>query len=435
MNPSSPSPAGPRILLGVCGSIAAYKAAELVRLLQAAGARPRVLMTRAAQEFIRPLTLEALSGYQVLTDLFPAQPESSAPRDPDILWESSIEHIQLAQNTELLLIAPATADRIARMAAGRADDLLGAVYLATPAPVLLAPAMNTRMWEHPATRENLELLRRRGVRVIEPESGELACGMEGSGRLAAPAAIAAAALAVLAPRRDWAGKTVLITAGPTREALDSMRFISNRSSGRMGYALAAAALARGARVVLISGPVALPAPAAPAGQLDFIPVHSAREMDAAARQAFAACDLAILAAAVADFQPRQPHAGKLPKPPGDWQLDLTPTPDILAGLGQRKQHQLLIGFAAESGAGSAALERARAKLMAKHADAIVFNDISRSDAGLESDYNQAVWLSPDQSHNLPRASKRELADHILDLARDLKKSAGPARAEPRRVPA
>ncbi len=404
-----------RILLGVSGGIAAYKAAELARLLQQRGACVRVILTRNACRFITPLTFEALTGSPALTRLFTAS--ASSPQNDD--FDSAIEHIRLAQSADLLLIAPATANLIARLANGLADDLLTTVYLATPAPVLLAPAMNTQMWQHPVTQENLERLRRHGVEWLEPESGPLACGLVGPGRLPELETIVERACALAHPRpADLTGETVLVTAGPTREPLDAARYISNRSSGRMGYRLAQAAAERGAQVVLVSGPVSLAPPAGRRGAIQLVPVTTAAEMAAAALAAFERCSLALLAAAVADYRPASASTEKLPKQPGDWALQLEPTPDILAELGRRKRAQFLVGFAAETAAGdeSAARARARAKLRAKQADLIVFNDISRADIGFDRETNAVVLIDEAGDTEIPRAGKLEIAHAILDAA-------------------
>ncbi len=404
-----------RILLGVSGGIAAYKAAELARRLIERGARVRVILTRNACRFISPLTFAALTGSPALTRLFTA----AAPMAGSDDFASSVEHIRLAQSADLLLIAPATANLMARLAHGLADDLLTTVYLATPAPVLLAPAMNSQMWRHPATRENLERLRRHRVEWIEPESGELACGMVGPGRLPSMEAIIARAWARLEGRAaDLAGQTVLITAGPTREPIDAARFISNRSSGRMGYSLAQAAAERGAHVVLISGPVVIDSPVASHGEIELIRVTTAAEMAAAAWSVYEHCDMAVLAAAVADFRPATASTEKLPKLAHDWELKLEPTIDILAEMGRRKRHQFLVGFAAEWAAGdeTSARARARAKLRAKNADLMVYNNISRTDIGFDQESNAIVLIDPEGERALPRASKLEIAHAILDAA-------------------
>ncbi|HET9783784.1 MAG TPA: bifunctional phosphopantothenoylcysteine decarboxylase/phosphopantothenate--cysteine ligase CoaBC [Terriglobales bacterium] len=389
-----------RILLGVSGGIAAYKTAELVRLFRRHGEEVQVVLTRAGARFITPATLAALTGRPVLGSLFARA--------------AAIEHIEVAQAADVAVVAPATAHTLARMAQGLADDYLTTLLLATPAPVVAAPAMNVQMWRHPATQANVELLRRRGVVLVPPEAGELACGMVGEGRMAEPEVIAAAvyeAAGASAPRRDLEGETVLITAGPTREALDPVRFLSNRSSGRMGYALAAAAARRGASVRLISGPTAL---AAPAG-VEPIEVTTAAEMAAAALAGFDACTLAICAAAVADYRPAAPQAEKIKKSAARMQLELVRNPDILDELGRRKKRQLLIGFAAETNA-AGARELARAKRAAKHADLMVLNDVLQPGIGFDADDNAVTLISAAGERDLPRASKAAIADAILDAA-------------------
>jgi len=400
-----------RVLLGISGGIAAYKSAELVRRLQQRGHSVQVILTRAAREFVTPLTLATLSGEPVLEDLFtPPAPTTAAP----------IEHIAVAQAAGVVAVVPATAHTLARMAHGLADDFLTTVLLATPAPVVVAPTMNVQMWRHPATQSNLELLRTRGVTVVPPAAGYLACGMTGEGRMAELDAIvaaidgaSAAAIEVAHAARptDLAGQTVLVTAGPTREALDPVRFLSNRSSGRMGYALAAAAQRRGARVLLISGPTAL----TPPPQVECTHVVSAEEMAAAAEAAFPACTMAVLVAAVADYRPLHLSSEKIKKGDPRPLLELTPTPDILAILGRRKTHQRLIGFAAETDAAQG-LDWARAKLTAKNADLIVFNDVSQPGIGFDADDNAVTLLDEVGERHLDRAPKATIADQILDAA-------------------
>src|ERR1700691_6058987 len=319
-----------KILLGVGGGIAAYKAAELARLLMQQEHEVQVIMTRAAEKFVRPLTFAALTGRKALTDLFAI--------------ESAIEHISVAQDHELLGSAPATADLMAELAHGLADDFLTTLYLAFTGPVVIAPAMNVNMWQHAATQANLETLRRRGHRIVEPDSGYLACGMTGPGRLAEPLEIAEAIAAETRKRRDLEDETILITAGPTQEPIDPVRFLSNRSSGKMGYALAEAATARGARVVLISGPVNL----APPRGVETVPVRTAVEMRDKVFERLAPATIVVKAAAVADFQVANAAGQKIKKTAARISLELDPTPDILAELGRKKGDRLLIGFAAET---------------------------------------------------------------------------------------
>jgi phosphopantothenoylcysteine decarboxylase/phosphopantothenate--cysteine ligase len=396
-----------KVVLGVGGGIAAYKAAELARALQERGASVQVVMTAAAQEFVRPLTFAALTGREVITGMF-------AAGGGDETLSSAVEHIRVAQENDLLVVAPATANLLAKFAHGLADDFLSTLYLAFPGKVLLAPAMNTHMWQHPATVANLEILRRRGNAVVEPEEGALACGMIGPGRLADPEKIAVAAVALASRRRDLEGETVLVTAGPTQEPIDPVRYISNRSSGKMGYALAEAAAARGARVFLIAGPVHLPDPPG----MTVVRVRTAVEMRAAVLERLGEAEIIIKAAAVGDYHLARVPAQKIKKTAARLTLDLDPTPDILAELGQKKGDRLLIGFAAETGN---LLEEARRKLRQKNCDMVVGNLVSQEGIGFESDQNEVVLaLVTGESVPLGKASKRELADRILDEALKLR---------------
>jgi len=388
-----------KIALGVSGGIAAYKAAELVRQLQDRGLRVQVVMTAAAQEFVRPLTFAALSGEKVITDLFGAGAEQ-----PNI--DSAVEHIAVAQSIDALVVAPATADVIAKFAQGIANDFLSTLYLATTAPVVVAPAMNVNMWEHPATRANVETLKQRGVRVVEPDAGYLACGMTGPGRLAANESIVAAVMQALGAAQDLAGETVLITAGPTREAIDPVRYIGNRSSGRMGYALAEAALRRGARVVLISGPTALKPP----GAAEVIAVETAEEMRQAVLSHLADATIVIKAAAVADYKPKQRSQQKI-KRKGALSLELEPTSDILAEVASKRSSQIVVGFAAET---ENVLENARRKLASKSIDAIVVNDVSRKGIGMDSERNAVTIITPAEAIDVPETTKWEVAHRVLD---------------------
>ena len=389
-----------KIILGVGGGIAAYKSAELARLLMQEGHAVQAVMTRAAQEFITPLTFAALTGRKTLTDLFAI--------------ESAIEHIAVAQENELMAIAPATADLVARLAHGLADDFLTTLYLAFTGPVVVAPSMNSNMWLHAATQANLETLRRRGHRIVEPESGYLACGMTGPGRLADPAAIVEAIERESRRRQDFEGETVLITAGPTQEPLDPVRYISNRSSGKMGYALAEAAAARGARVILISGPVHL----APPRGVEVIPVRTAAEMRQKVLDNLAPAGIVVKAAAVADFHLNKVPEQKVKKTAARISLELDPTPDILAELGRKKGDRLLIGFAAET---QNLHQEARRKLESKNCDMIVGNLVGGNETGFESDENEVVLaLSTGDLISLPRAPKREIADRIFDEALKLR---------------
>jgi phosphopantothenoylcysteine decarboxylase/phosphopantothenate--cysteine ligase len=395
-----------KIALGVSGGIAAYKAAEIVRLLQERGVRVQVIMTRAAQEFIRPLTFAALSGEKVITEMFAAENEQ-----PNI--ESAVEHIAVAQSIDALVVAPATADVIARFAQGIASDFLSTLYLATTAPVVVAPAMNVNMWNHPATQQNLETLRRRGVRIVEPGSGYLACGMTGPGRLAENELIVAAAMESLGAAQDLAGETVLISAGPTRERIDPVRYISNRSSGRMGYALAEAALRRGARVLLVSGPSSLTPPSA----AEVARVESADEMREAVLRLLPEATIVIKTAAVSDYRPKEQADQKI-KRSGPLSLELQPTADILGEISRRKQSQIVIGFAAET---QNALENARKKLSSKKLDAIVVNDVSREGIGFDSDRNAVTIITNDEVVDVPETTKWEVAQRVLDQAVRLRK--------------
>lgn len=393
-----------KIALGVTGGVAAYKAAELVRRLQDEGLDVQVVMTRAAQEFITPLTFAALTGKKVITEMFGA--DSSAPANV----ESAIEHMAVAQRIDLLLVAPATADILSKFAHGAADDFLSTLYIATKAPVVVAPAMNVNMWEHPATQENLATLRARGVHVVDPDEGYLACGMTGAGRLAATESIVRKVSDVLGLRKDFAGQTVLITAGPTREDLDPVRFLTNRSSGKMGYALAEAAVRRGARTILVSGPVELDAPAG----VDWVPVRSTEEMRSAVMARAPEATILIMAAAVADYRPAAVHANKIKRSEGRVTLDLEPTADILAEVGRAKGKSILIGFAAET---DRLLENARDKLQRKGADMIVANDVTQEGAGFDIDTNIVTLVLRDgRDVPLPKMTKREVADKILDQA-------------------
>ncbi|HET9839592.1 MAG TPA: bifunctional phosphopantothenoylcysteine decarboxylase/phosphopantothenate--cysteine ligase CoaBC [Candidatus Angelobacter sp.] len=388
-----------KIALGVTGGIAAYKAAELVRLLQDRGIRVQVVMTRAAQEFIRPLTFAALSGEKVITDLFGAGAE-----EPNI--DSAVEHIAVAQSIDALVVAPATADVIAKFAHGEANDFLTTLFLATTAPVVVAPAMNVNMWENAATQSNLQTLKARGVNVVEPDSGYLACGMIGAGRLAANESIVAAVLKALHAEQDLAGETVMITAGGTREPIDPVRYLGNRSSGKMGYALAEAALRRGAKVILISGPTALKPPSA----AETVQVQTAAEMRDAVNAHLDHATIVIKAAAVADFTVRRAAEEKI-KRRGPISLELEPTVDILAEIGAKKGKRIVVGFAAET---NDVLANARKKLESKSLDAIVLNDVSQPGIGFDSERNAVTILTHSGTESVPETSKWEIAHRVLD---------------------
>jgi len=391
-----------RITLGVTGGVAAYKSAELVRRLQTEGHTVQVVMTKAAREFITPLTFAALSGQKVITDLF----ANSDGGDANL--ESAIEHIAVAQRTDLLLVAPATADILAKFARGLADDFLSTLYLASTAPVVVAPAMNVNMWQHPATQENLAALRKRGVRIVEPGEGYLACGMTGPGRLAAQEEILKAVQEVLQAGKDLAGETVLVTAGPTCEDLDPVRFITNRSSGKMGYAVAEAAARRGAKVVLISGPTALDTPEC----VERVDVRTTEGMLRAVETRFAQATIAVFAAAVADYRPAEPATTKIKRTKDELTIRLEPNPDILATVAREKGDRVVVGFAAET---DHVAENARKKLEKKNADLIVANDVTAEGAGFDVDTNIVTIFSRDgRDLPLPRWSKAEVAQRILD---------------------
>ena len=391
-----------RITLGVTGGVAAYKSAELVRRLQTEGHTVQVVMTRAAREFITPLTFAALSGQKVITDLF----TGGESGDPNL--ESAIEHIAVAQRTDLLLVAPATADTLAKFARGLADDFLSTLYLASTAPVVLAPAMNVNMWQHAATQENIATLRKRGVRIVEPGEGYLACGMTGPGRLAAQEEILKAVREIAEAGHDLAGETVLVTAGPTCEDLDPVRFITNRSSGKMGYAVAEAAVQRGAKVILVSGPTALGTPEG----IERVDVRSAEEMLRAVKTRFAKATIAVFAAAVADYRPASASTAKIKRTNEALTIRLEPNPDILATVAKEKAEQVVVGFAAET---DHVAENARKKLDAKNADLMVANDVTAEGAGFDVDTNIVTIFSRDgRDLPLPRLAKAEVAQRILD---------------------
>jgi phosphopantothenoylcysteine decarboxylase/phosphopantothenate--cysteine ligase len=410
--------AGRFIVLGVSGGIAVYKVAELVRLLTALGHRVQVVMTAHAQEFVRPLTFASLTGQKVITELF-----SSSSGEATL--DSAIEHIGVAQKAELLLVAPATANVLAKLANGLADDFLTTMYLAYQGPVVVAPAMNTNMWNHPATRRNLALLRERGARVVEPDEGELACGVVGPGRLAVLENIVAAAEDALHPRRDLAGETVLITAGPTEEPLDPVRFLSNRSSGRMGYALASEAQSRGARVIVVSGRVAIEPPAG----CEIVAAATAEQMHKAVLARLPESTIVIMAAAVADYRPARVETRKIKKQAGNpVAIELEPTTDILKAVGERKGARLLIGFAAET---ENLVANAKAKLEAKNCDLIVANPVGpeAGGAGIDSHENQGwILAATGEKIQLERSSKREMARSILDHALALRPALARTRA-------
>lgn len=372
----------------------------MLRLLQDLGIGVQVIMTRAAQEFVRPLTFAALSGEKVITGMFSASEEQAANID------SAIEHIAVAQSIDALLVAPATADVLAHFAQGIASDFLTTLYLATTAPVIVAPAMNVNMWNHAATQANLEILRRRGVKIVEPGSGYLACGMTGEGRLAENQSILAAVLESLGAAQDLSDETVLITAGPTREKIDPARYLTNRSSGRMGYAVAEAALRRGARVLLVSGPTSVIPPKA----AEITRVESAEQMRDAVLTLLPHATIVIKTAAVSDYRAKSVSQQKM-KRKGPFMLELEPTIDILKEISLRKQSQIVVGFAAET---ENVLENARQKLGDKQLDAIVVNDVSREDIGFDSDRNQVTIITGDEVVDVPETTKWEVAQRVLD---------------------
>ena len=398
-----------RVVLGVGGGIAAYKAAELVRALQQHGHQVCAVMTRAAQEFVQPLTFAALTGQKVITDLF-------AGEDAQDTLSSAVEHIGVAQENDILVVAPATADLLAKFAHGIADDFLSTLYLAFTGQVVLAPAMNTAMWEHPATVANLKLLRERGVSIVDPDDGWLACGTVGAGRLPDPAQIADSVDSFARPRRDLEGETILITAGPTQEPIDPVRYISNRSSGKMGYALASEAARRGAQVILISGPVELAAPR----RVEVLQVRTAKEMYDAVLARLAEATMIIKSAAVADYYLADVPRQKLKKTAMRLSLELDPTPDILAAIGERKGDRLLIGFAAET---QNLIEEARRKMISKKCDMVIANLVNQEDLGFESDRNEVEILTrAGQIVHAGPADKKEIAARILDQVATLRLS-------------
>ncbi len=397
---------GKRILLGVTGSIAAYKAVELLRLLTKRNAEVQVVMTEGATKFVTPLTFETLTRQPVLLDMW------------SLAYSHRIGHIEATQRADLFVVAPATARTIARLALGLADDFLSCIYLASRCPVVVAPAMDRDMFEHPAVQENLKCLRDRGVSIVEPDMGPLASGLVGRGRLAELPEILGVIERMLASRQDLAGQTILVTAGPTREPLDPVRFLSNRSSGKMGYAVAEAAAARGARVTLVSGPTALPVPP----DVDLIRVETAEEMYRAVLAQVERARVVIKAAAVADYRPKQQAERKIKKDQAVPEIVLEATPDILAEIGKRKGSRILVGFAAET---DDLVANARKKLQRKNVDLMVANDVSQPGAGFDVDTNLVRILDATGAvEELPLLSKREVADRLLDRVATLLKAAG-----------
>lgn len=393
-----------RILLGVTGGIAAYKAAELVRLMVKQGLDVHVAMTAHAQEFVRPLTFQALSGNRVWIDTF------------ELTSEHEIGHIKLVEMCDLVVVAPATANLVGKIASGIADDVLTTmVCAASRIPVLLAPSMNVNMYRNPVTQENLRKLKAFGFHILEPAEGDLACGYEGVGRLPEPAVIVEHVLSLLTPK-DLRGETILVTAGPTQEELDPVRFLTNRSSGKMGFAVAKAAYRRGAEVILVSGPSACEAPIG----VSWVPVRSAEEMYHAVLKTYPKATVVVMAAAVSDFRPAKREARKIKKGEGGLRLLLEKTPDILQELGKRKENQILIGFAAET---ESLIENAQAKRVKKNLDLIIVNDVSRSDIGFQSDQNEVKCIRRDgRVQELPLMTKEDLAHKILDQIPALRSS-------------
>ena len=424
------SATSPWVTVGVCGGVAAYKAAELVRTLQNLGADVHVVMTRAAEEFVRPLTFSSLTGHRTIAGMWGGWGEhSSSPTGLDD--EGTIQHISEAEGADALVIAPATAHMLAKMANGLADDFLSTMVLATTAPVIVAPAMNVNMWNHPATQENVDVLRQRGVTIVAPGSGYLACGMTGAGRLASVDAIAQAVMKALQSVtresaqdtvQDLAAETILITAGGTREAIDPVRFLGNRSSGKMGHALAEAALARGAKVILVSAPTALEPPEG----CTFVSVVSAEQMHVAVMNHLPQATVVIGAAAVADFRMTSASSIKLRRT-GSLHLDLEPTEDIIRAVAAAKPSgALVVAFAAELDAN---VPHARDKMRSKGADAIVLNDVSRSGIGFDSERNAAAFITESREAQIAEGTKREVAEHILDKLLGLRVAATVAAAK------
>ena len=408
-DPIGPTLIGRRIVLGVTGSIAAYKAVALLRTLLHEGAEVHVVMTQSATKFVTPLTFEVLSGHPVSTDLFEAHQE--------------MRHLSLPEQADAIVIAPATANCLAKVALGLADDLLSTIVLTAQCPLIVGPAMDGGMWTHPTVREHVETLRARGATVVNPDIGLLASGRIGQGRLAEEGTILEALQGALVPQRDWQGHHVLVSAGPTQEPIDPVRFISNRSSGKMGYAVAEAARARGARVVLVTGPTALPAPRG----IEVIPVATAEEMLEALSVRLAWSTTVIMAAAVADFRPMHPTSQKIKKQGETGKtLDLERTTDILAALSAQRTTQFMVGFAAETGD---LIVHAKGKLAAKGLDLIVANDVTTEGAGFGSDQNAATLIDRQGAiTELPLMPKRILADAILDRALELLRTRQSSRA-------
>jgi len=399
-----------RVVLGVSGGIAAYKAAELVRVLQDKGLEVQVVMTRNAREFVTPLTFAALSGRKVITGMF-------GEEGGEANVESAIEHIAVAQSIDALVIAPATANILAKLAHGIADDFLTTLALATKAPVIVAPAMNVNMWDHEATQQNVAALHSRGITVVEPDEGYLACGMTGAGRLASVESIAKAVFETLGLREDLKGETLLVTAGRTEEPIDAVRYLSNRSSGKMGYALAEVGRRRGAKVILVSGPTSLDAPAG----IQVERVRTTQEMADAVLCHLPEASIVVMSAAVADFRPEKYHSKKIKRAEGVPALKLKATRDILGDIARkRRPNQLVIGFAAET---DHVLENAAKKLRSKRLDMIVANDVTEEGAGFDVDTNIVTMLFPDgRKKPLEKMTKLDVAGRVLDEVVMLRKA-------------
>lgn len=396
-----------KIVLGVTGCIAAYKAAELLRLLQKRDFEVIVVMTRNAQRFITPLTMAALSRHRVMTEMYPEAEGYSGT-------ETDIEHIRFANSADLLLVAPATANALAKFANGLADDFLSTLFLAIQAPVVIAPAMNVNMWNHPKVQENVRTLQAQGIHIVEPDEGYLAEGIHGKGRLANLQTIVSIVLGILQSPQDLKGETVVVTAGPTCEDIDPVRYITNRSSGKMGYQLAVASQLRGARTILVSGPSRLDPPP----NVEFVSVRSADEMREKVLSYWPECSILIKAAAVADFKPREFASQKIKKNPQGQCLELVPTPDILSELGRQKRGRILVGFAAET---EEVLENALKKLKGKNLDLLVVNDVTEPGVGFDSDTNAVTILTHDGRHiQVGKRAKRDVANQILNQVVALK---------------
>ncbi len=394
--------AGKKITVGITGGIAVFKTAQLVSNLKAAGAELHVVMTRSAQEFVKPLTFQVLSGNPVRTDLFEGA-------------YGAVQHIELAQWSDLVVVVPATANILGKVAGGIADDLLATVIMAATCPVLFCPAMNVNMYNNPVVQRNIADLRSLGYHFVEPGVGRLACGIEGRGRLADLETITREIVSLLAPLRDLAGLTVMVTAGPTAEPIDPIRYLTNRSSGKMGYAVAEAAARRGAKVILISGPTALK----PTQGVEFTSVETALQMYEAVMERFPCVDLVVKSAAVADYRPARAAVQKIKKHTGNMSIELVKNPDILADLGRRKEKQILVGFAAET---SELEKNARQKVAGKNLDLLVANDVTQPGAGFGTDTNIAKFVYPDGSIiSLPLMDKLDLAHRILDEALAIRK--------------